>query len=128
MNSIIRFFDKLEDKVRGRLRRYPLVYTFIGGVALVLFWRGVWNTADLFPFLTGPVTLVISLCVLLITGLFITFFINDQTILSGISQEKKIVQKTEAEVEQEAVVLQEMKQEMNEIKQELKHIEHKLDD
>ena len=53
--KIFRFFDKLEDHVRIALSHYPIVYTIIGGFSIVLFWRGVWMTADYFPFLTGPI-------------------------------------------------------------------------
>jgi hypothetical protein len=41
------FFDKFEDHIRTHLSRYPIVYTIIGGIAIVLFWRGVWHTADI---------------------------------------------------------------------------------
>ena len=48
MKSIIKFFDKIEDKIRGKLSHYPIFYAFIGGVGIVIFWRGVWHTADFF--------------------------------------------------------------------------------
>jgi hypothetical protein len=54
-DRIFHFFDKLEDRVRGFLSRKPTLYAIIAGFAIVLFWRGVWHTADLFPVLTGPV-------------------------------------------------------------------------
>ena len=38
--------DKLEDHVRGFLSHYPIVYAFVGGIGVVIFWRGVWHTAD----------------------------------------------------------------------------------
>ena len=41
------FFDKLEDTVRERLSRIPIFYGIVGGVSIVLFWRGLWYTADL---------------------------------------------------------------------------------
>jgi hypothetical protein len=45
-HQIYHYFDKLEDRIRGRLSRYPIFYSLIGGTAIVLFWRGVWITAD----------------------------------------------------------------------------------
>lgn len=116
MNKIVNFFDKLEDKIRESLSRMPIVYTFIGGVAIVLFWRGVWITADLFPVLTGPVSILISVLVLLITGLFVSFFVGDVIIISGLKKEKKIIDKTESEVQRDITTLKEIKEEMDDIR------------
>jgi len=116
------FFDKLEDKVRGYLSRRPILYTFIGGIAIVLFWRGVWHTADLFPFLTGPVSIVISVIVLLITGLFVSYFVGDFIILSGIKKEKKVVDKTEEDLKKESIEIADIKKTLGKIEEELDHI------
>src|SRR4051812_31010356 len=113
IHHVVRYFDKLEDRIRGRLSRYPIVYTLIGGTAIVLFWRGVWITADqlfaLMPaeyyWLNGIISIAISTFVLLITGLFVSFFVADKIVLSGIKQEKKLVEKTEEEIHEEASVI-----------------------
>ncbi|MBU2082030.1 hypothetical protein KKH14_01235, partial [Patescibacteria group bacterium] len=52
-NMFFRFFDKLEDKVRSRLSRRPILYAFLSGIGTVLFFRGVWMIADEFSFMTG---------------------------------------------------------------------------
>ena len=75
MKDFFHFFDKLEDHIRAVLSRHNILYAFIGGVAIVLFWRGVWMTADMIPFLTGPMSIFISVVVLLGTRLFFSFFI-----------------------------------------------------
>jgi hypothetical protein len=93
----------------------------IGGFAIVLFWRGVWMTADMFPVLTGPVSIVISVAVLLITGLFVSVFIGDNIILSGVANEKKIVEKTENEIVEELVTIRQLKRELDEIRDIIKH-------
>ncbi|OGC88874.1 hypothetical protein A2419_02495 [Candidatus Adlerbacteria bacterium RIFOXYC1_FULL_48_26] len=103
--KINHFFDKLEDKVRGRLSHHPLVYSFIGGVGIVLFWKGVWETAEYYPSLHGVSSLLLGALIMLPTGLFVSFFIGDSIILSGIKHEKKIVEKTEAELRAETVDL-----------------------
>lgn len=36
MKTITKFFDRLEDVVRHRLSRYPIIYAFIAGLAIVL--------------------------------------------------------------------------------------------
>lgn len=105
VKKTVKFFDKLEDKVRTRLSKWPIVYTFIGGAAVVLFWRGIWMTADQFAFLTGPVSIILSSVILLITGVFVSAFITDRIILSGVKQEKKLVEKTEEEIKEEKDIL-----------------------
>ena len=126
MARISKIFDRLEDKLRYRLSRHPIVYTFIGGVAIVLFWRGVWLTADLFPFLSGPVSVLISVTILLAIGLFVSFFIGDQVLIDGLKQEKKITEKTEAEIREEDIHLHQLKAELQTIKQQLEAINEKL--
>jgi hypothetical protein len=107
--KILNFFDKLEDYVRGHLSRYPIVYTLIGGVAIVLFWRGVWHTADILQEQGGwlgwlfyePTNMVIVTIILLASGLFVSYFIGDTILLSGMRGEKKIADKTEREIREE---------------------------
>ncbi|MCX6718865.1 MAG: hypothetical protein NTZ38_00600 [Candidatus Taylorbacteria bacterium] len=73
LKNILNFFDKLEDVVRAHLSRYPIAYTFVGGIAIVLFWRGVWHTADILQEQGGwlgwifyePINLIIMLLILL---------------------------------------------------------------
>jgi hypothetical protein len=118
------FFDKLEDKVRERLSHRPILYTFIGGVAIVLFWRGVWMTADLFPFLTGPISIAISVAVLMLTGLFASFFVGDVILMSGLKKEKKLIEKTESEIKDEGQVLSEIQGELHKLEHVIEeHIE-----
>lgn len=125
-NKILKFFDRLEDRVREFLSRYAIIYAIIGGVAIVLFWRGVWHTADLFPFLTGPVSIVISTIIMLATGLFVSFFIGDRIVLSGLKREKKLVEKTEEEMKEEIEITTKILEKLNKIEKELEEIKNKL--
>ena len=113
--QIFVFFDKLEDHIRERLSHSPILYTFIGGFAIVLFWRGVWMTADYFPFLTGPISIIISVTVLLLTGLFTSFFVGDVIIMSGLKKEKKLVERTEGEIKGESEILSDIESELKRI-------------
>lgn len=115
MKKLIKFFDKLEDGIRGSLSRRPILYTFIGGVGIVMFWKGVWETAALFPVLDGPASMVVGVLVLLLTGLFVSFFIGDQLIITGIKREKKLAEKTEEEVRKESVTLNEIKRQLEKV-------------
>ncbi len=105
MNKIIVFFDKLEDTVRFRLSRRPVIYGIISGIGATLFFRGVWMIADSYSFMTGWVTLVASLTILLLTGALVGQFLNDRIIISGITKEKKLAEKTEKEIRDETELL-----------------------
>ena len=128
IKNIIKFFDKIEDKPRSFLSRHPIIYAFIGGIGIVLFWRGVWHTADIFPFLNGPVSIIISIIILLTTGLFVSFFIGHSIILSGLKQEKKIEEKEISEIETEMDILKKEKDLVNGIYSRLEKIEKTLID
>ena len=120
----LNFFDKLEDHIREHLSRYPIVYTFIGGVAIVLFWRGVWHTADILQTKGGwleflfyePTNLLITTIILLATGLFVSYFIGDTILMSGLKHQKKTTDKTEREVEEEEGKLSEIQSAVREMK------------
>lgn len=123
--AIIRFLDKLEDRVRIRMSHKPILYAFVGGAATVLFWRGVWHLADDYG-MSSWESLLVGAGVLLITGLFVAAFIGEQVILSGLKGEKKSVDKTEDEIRKEAQELFNLRREFDEIADRLERIEKKL--
>lgn len=126
IKKVIKYFDKLEDRVRERLSHYVVLYAMIGGIAIVLFWRGVWYTADMFPFLTGPVSILISTIIMLSTGLFVSFFVGDIIILSGLKKEKKLAEKTEEEVRAEAEITTKVLAKLEKIERDLEEIKNKI--
>ena len=126
MKKILYFFDKLEDDIRAALSRRPIIYAFVGGAAIVLFWRGVWMVADTIPFLTGPVSVLVSVMILLAMGLFVSFFIGDNIIISGIKKEKKLDEKIVSEVKTELDILKDIEKRLNEIEKELKALKEDM--
>ncbi len=128
------FFDKFDGSIRRHLSRHPIVYTFIGAIAIVLFWRGVWHTADILQKSGGflgilfyePVNLIIATVILLITGLFVSYFIGDNILMTGIRGEKALYRKTEKEVRETEVTLADIKEEVDDIKKEVDDIERKV--
>jgi len=118
--SLVRFFDKLEDRVRSKLSHRSIVYAFIGGAAHVIFWRGIWITCDKIRdygwggiwsnsnvegfwgwFFYEPVALIWATLILLLTGLFVSGFIGERIIISGLKKEKKVTDRTEEEIQKE---------------------------
>lgn len=136
MSHLAKFFDRLEDRVRGWLSRFPILYAILCGVAIVLFWRGVWHTADLIEggaageagtfLFSAPVSLVLSALFMLLTGVFVSFFIGDRIILSGLKHEKKIEEKTEEEVREEEVILLDLYEKLERIEREVHAIKEEI--
>ena len=133
MPSLVKFFDKLEDRTRAGLSRTPITYAIIGGVFVVLFWRAVWLSADMLAEVDGwlsvlfspGVSLIFSVLGLLLTGLFVSFFIGDRIILTGLKHEKKLAEKTEREVEMEEAKLKELHAHIANIEKRLDEIAQK---
>ena len=125
--TIIKFFDRIEDRVRIRLSHRAIIYAFVGGVATLLFWRGMWRTLDaiedlggIFGVIFSPVvSLILSIVILLMTGLFVSVFIGERVIISGLKQEKKVFDKTENEIKEEEGLLLEVKFTMDKLKQDV---------
>lgn len=130
IKKIISFFDKAEDKIRAHLSHHPIIYTLIGGVSIVLFWRGVWHTADMLQerggfwgwFFFEPTNLVIVIIILLASGLFVSYFIGDTILMSGMRGEKKMADKTEREIREEEKELSEIKDTIKDIEKDIEKI------
>lgn len=116
---VFHFFDKFEDRVRLKLSRYPILYALVGGVGIVLFWKGVWESAEYFDFLYGPGSIIASLIILLAVGLFVSYFIGDSIIISGLRGEKKVIDKEEEEIFNEEREIVRLNMEMKKVHEEL---------
>ena len=138
MKKLFRFFDLFEDKIRHNLSHHPYIYAFLGGVGVVVFWRGVWTTTDYLMSLTygaaisipwwdGPVTILISFLILLPLGIFVSSFIGNEVIISGLRGEKKVFEKTEREIENELNINSKTYSSVAEVIGRLKNIEKKLE-
>ena len=125
--KIIEFFDKLENKVRRKLSHYPILYAFIGGVGVVLFWRGVWHIAD-DQGMSSVLSLIIGSVMLLMTGIFVSAFVGSKLIISGLVGEKKIEEKEEAELETEEMQLKNLQRTLKRVEEKLEHIDKEVEE
>ena len=122
IKRIARSFDKLEGKIREKLSRYPILYAFIGGIGIVLFWRGVWHTADDLN-LGSLLSLFIGAFIMIAIGIFVSEFIGKKLIISGLVGEEKIAEKEEAEIETEETQLKNLQNTLTRLEKKLEHID-----
>jgi len=125
LKKTVKFFDKLEDKIRGKLSHYPIIYALIGGVGVVLFWRGVWHIADEMS-IGSVLSIIIGIITLLMTGVFVSAFIGNKLIITGLSGEKKLSEKEQAEIETEEMQLQSLKETLNKVEKQVAHLEEDM--
>lgn len=138
--KLINFFDKLEDRTRAKLSHFPLIYALVGGIGVVLFWRGVWHTTDfitayligeaeinLFNIIDGPLSFVVGTLILLVTGVYVSAFIGNRLIISGLSGEKKLAEKTEEEIQTEENQIKNMQKTLNRVENDIEKIEQEIE-
>jgi len=124
--KIFSFFDRLEDRTRQALSHHPVPYALIGGVSIVLFWRAVWELADLAPHIHPGWWLVGSVTIMLLTGTFVSFFIGENIIISGLKSSKRIDEKTEEELRREDERIKNLYSLVQEIRDDIKEIKSKI--
>ena len=121
LKTVYVFFDKLEDHVRAWLSRRPILYGIVAGLGAVLFFRGMWMIIDETN-LGAWESIALSLAILLITGTFVSHFVSDDLITSGLSKQKKIIDKTENELADDVEALHSISKEIKKMKREVEKI------
>lgn len=135
---------KLFNRVHIFLSHRSYLYATIVGAGIVLFWRGVWHTTDSihlfivhhgrtvpvenFPWWDGPLSFIIGCFILYITRAFVSSFIGNELILSGLRIEKKIAKKTEGEIENEISTITDIKHTLGAISRKLEELEVQVKD
>ena len=141
MKNVRNFAEKLEDRIKAYLSHRPRLYALIVGIGIVIFWRGVWHSADflhtyyasfesnttidalLNTWWDGPLSFVVGTVLLHFTGAFTSSFIGNELILSGLRGEKRVTEKTETEVETEEKFVLEIKEELNKMAEKIGELE-----
>lgn len=121
LKIVIKFLNHLKTLVRHKLSHWPVVYAFVGSIGVVLIWRGVWMIADDFG-MSGFFSMALGVLISISAGLFVSFFVGDSIIISGIKKEKRIDEKTETEIKKEEVSLSEIKKDLKKIKEDIEEI------
>ena len=144
LRKIHQVWHGIKDKIRITLSHHPVLYAFIGGTGVIIFWRGVWHTVDYLmeyftigykvsttsfsqlPWWDGPLSIAFGVSLLVSTGLFVVSFIGTETIISGLRGEKQLTEKTEEEVKFEVKESVRIKKEIHEMDARVKHVEAML--
>jgi hypothetical protein len=124
--KLVRFFDKLEDKTRNRLSHYPILYAFVGGTGVVLFWRGVWHLADEID-ISSVISIIIGSITLLVTGIFVSAFVGNRLIISGLVGERKLEEKEKNEIETEETQIRNLQNTLNRLEKKLDHLDDDIE-
>ena len=126
LENIQKGLNQWEIKVRGKLSHYPVLYALLGGIGIVLFWRGVWHTADDLN-LSSLLSLIIGFFLLIAIGIFVAEFIGNKLIISGLIGEKKLEQKEEGKIATEESQLKNLQNTLNRLEKKLEHIDKDLE-
>ena len=84
------------------------------------------NPFDKTAFIDGAISIGASVVILLVSGLFVSFFIGDRIILSGLKKEKKMEEKTKEELDLEMNAVNKMEEKMEKIEENIEKIKQSL--
>ena len=126
MKIISNLFLRVEEKTRAYFQRFPFMHAFLAGVGVVLFWRGVWHSADE-VFLSSGWSMVLGSFILIIVGVFAQTFVGNMIIIKNVEGEKRLEQKTKADVKKVGEEVQVEKVSLELLAKKLESIEAKLE-
>lgn len=135
------FIRKIERRIRNRLSHHPKLYALIVGTGIILFWRGIWISADtihayiqhyqitssvtftIMPWWDGPLSIVVGIIILYSTGAFVSSFIGNELILSGLRGERRLTEQEEKDVQNEVHAIADIKDEIIILSQKMELLE-----
>jgi peptidoglycan hydrolase CwlO-like protein len=74
----------------------------------------------------GPLSFLVGTLVLLITGVYVSAFIGNRLIISGLSGEKKLAEKTVDEINAEEDEIKSIKKTLSKVENEIGKIEEEI--
>jgi hypothetical protein len=137
---------KLVNRIHIFLSHHSYLYALIAGVGIVLFWRGVWHTVDAVhlvlnhyhmtgsldlggqPWWDGPLSFIAGCALLYFTRAFVSSFIGNELILSGLRTEKKLTREADTELKSEMTTVASIKEELSTITEALGDLEAEIKD
>lgn len=125
-------FLKIEEKARKYFEQFPFIHAFLAGVGVILFWRGVWEIADIRQ-LSPTASIIWGVLILSGIGLFIHTFIGNAIIIKSVKHEidlekesRKEVREVEKEMTKEEITLAHLSTKLDDLSKKIDHIEKHL--
>ncbi len=105
---------QIENSARDFFENIPFTHAFLAGVGVILFWRGVWELADIM--MLDPIASILLGCVMLGgIGLFIHTFVGNAIIIKNVRKEEYLekeantrISKVEKNIELEDATVQKL--------------------
>lgn len=137
---------KAFNKLHIFLSHHSYIYATVVGIGIVLFWRGVWHTTDTFhmyvsnygnsftisanehPWWDGPLSFVVGCIILYITRAFVSSFIGNELILSGLRAEKRLTKMTEDDLKTEVSTISDIRDTLNVMTKKLEELDVQVKD
>lgn len=134
---------KLLTKIHIFLSHHSVLYATVAGIGIVLFWRGVWHSVDVvhykiehlfsdgsstlqYVWWDGPFSFVVGVLILWFTRAYVSSFIGNELILSGLRNEEKVVKDAEGEIHTELRAITDIKEDLEAISENLEELEEKI--
>jgi hypothetical protein len=75
----------------------------------------------------GPLSFILGTVILLITGVYVSAFIGNRLIISGLSGEKKLAEKTEDEIKAEEDEIKKLQRTISKVESHIENIEKEIE-
>ncbi|OGI83889.1 hypothetical protein A2903_00935 [Candidatus Nomurabacteria bacterium RIFCSPLOWO2_01_FULL_33_17] len=125
-------FLHIEDRARKYFEQFPFTHALLAGIGVILFWRGVWEIADINR-LSPIASVIIGIILLGGIGLFVHTFVGNAIIIKSIKHEIDIEKENKAEVTQvekdikrDEITLDHLSNKLDSLIKKIDHIEKHL--
>lgn len=130
MKYFTNIFLRIEEQARTYFERFPFAHAFLGGVGVVLFWRGVWEIADRMR-IDPVISIIVGSLLLGAIGLFLHTFVGNAIIIKNVEKDKRLTTKAEHEIQaveqnikQEEVTLSQLSEKLDRLEKSISSIMH----
>jgi hypothetical protein len=126
-------FLHIEDRARKYFEQFPFTHALLAGIGVILFWRGVWDIADINR-LSPIASIIIGVLLLGGIGLFVHTFIGNAIIIKSVKKEIDIekenkieVKQVEKDIRRDEITLAHLSEKLDNLTQKIDHIEKHLE-